>query len=181
MEQQAMAGSASSLTPPTSSASTASLGGIAASAGGSLLASTADSLGVTGENNATVLPPRRRLGKIAARTLSETKREGVGGPPGFGQAASATSPLTSPGAAGLPSAAGVGAAGGFRERVALRSSGKADLAGEQHGVGGSSKPGRSPHTNTGPLEARHLGRRPEVQNSITFRCWMEDCFCCHHI
>jgi hypothetical protein len=63
MEQQAMAGNASP-TPPTSSASTGSLGGT--TAGGNLLTSTADSIGVTGENSASVLPPRRRLGKIAA-------------------------------------------------------------------------------------------------------------------
>ena len=63
MEPQAMAGNASP-TPPTSSASTGSLGGT--TAGGNLLTSTADSIGVTGENSASVLPPRRRLGKIAA-------------------------------------------------------------------------------------------------------------------
>lgn len=158
MEQQAMAGNASP-TPPTSSASTGSLGG--GTAGGALLASTADSIGVTGENTATtVLPHRRRLGKTAARPLSETKREGSGGPPGFGTSPSPS--LTSPGTSSVSQASGIGAPGSFRERVALRSSGKADLAGDQHAVVGSSKPGRSPHSNTGALEARHLGRRPEV-------------------
>lgn len=57
-------GNSTSPTPPTSSASSGSMAGSAA--GGAVLASTADSVGVTGENNATVLPPRRRLGKIAA-------------------------------------------------------------------------------------------------------------------
>lgn len=155
MEQQ-QANSAPS--PPTSSASTGSLGGNSAS-GGAVLASTADSIGVTAEtNNVTALPHRRRLGKTTTRPLAETKRDGPGGPPGFGTSAIPSPSLASPGTPG----ASPGAPGSFRERVALRSSGKADLAADQHGVGGSSKPGRSPHSNTGAPEPRHLGRRPEV-------------------
>jgi len=61
MEQQP---ANSALSPPTSSASTGSLG--ASTGGGAVLASTADSIGVTGENTATVLPHRRRLGKTTA-------------------------------------------------------------------------------------------------------------------
>lgn len=123
-----------------------------------MLASTADSIGVTGENTATVLPHRRRLGKSSARPVTEGKREGSGVPPGFGMPGNAAPSLTTLGTAG----ASLGTSGSFRDRVALRSSGKADLAGDQHGVGGSSKPGRSPHMNTGAAEARHLGRRPDV-------------------
>lgn len=153
-------------TPPTSSASTGSLGG---SGSGAPLASTADSFAhggsVSGEN-ANALPPRRRLGKLAVRAAqTETKREGLGGPPGFGIAASPSPTLSSPAAPNLPSGTGIGGMGTpgvFRERVSLRSSGK-DLAGDPHGIGGPSKLGRSPHMNsTGSLEARHLGRRPEV-------------------
>ncbi|KAL3690954.1 hypothetical protein R1sor_004605 [Riccia sorocarpa] len=153
--------------------------------------SSSDSTPAGGAAISELTPPRRRLVKAASRHFDEHqprvmgKRDsgGVGtGPPGFAFDRSATSPsATSPGVGGGQGNTSLGAplasssnSGTFRERErgGMRSSMKrGDLQGDYplsspHGHSGGAGPtkmGRTPFSpNQGPVDARPLGRRPEI-------------------
>ncbi|KAL2623071.1 hypothetical protein R1flu_003276 [Riccia fluitans] len=176
-----------STSAPSSPASSPAAG--TATAGSSMFAP--ESASAVGAAVSELTPPRRRLVKAASRHFEEHqpraigKREGGGvgtGPPGFAFDRSATSPsATSPGIGGVQASASLGAplasasnSGAFRERErgVIRSSMKGgDTQGDYpmnspHGHAsntGPNKLGRTPFSpNQGAVDARPLGRRPEV-------------------
>ncbi|CAM6071403.1 unnamed protein product [Sphagnum tenellum] len=113
----------------------------------------------------------------------ETTREGGGGggggPPGFVSPgvldrSGTSSPMVPGSGTGAPGAMASGGvqppasnslSGGFRDRErGSRASTKGEMQGDQstHGNSGSGKLGRNAYANAGALEARPLGRRPEM-------------------
>ncbi|KAH9574060.1 hypothetical protein CY35_01G035300 [Sphagnum magellanicum] len=124
---------------------------------------------------------RRRSGR---RGHVEATREGGGGgggggPPGFvspgvldrSGTSSPTVPGSGTGAPGAMASGGVqppasnSLSGGFRDRErGPRASTKGEMQGDQstHGNSGSGKLGRNAYANAGAMEARPLGRRPEM-------------------